>query len=214
MGADVNEDAPEPDDQDGAVRRCLATGERREKADMIRLVVGPDDQLVPDLAERLPGRGLWITASRDMVETALKKRLFAKAAKARVNADADLADRIEGLLRRRARDLLGLAFAAGAVHQGFDQVEAWVGSNRPKLGAMVVARDASAGGRRKFLGLGREAPVVDVFGATELGEAIGRADAVYMMVERGGLCARLLKEANRLAGFVTTPPVEENAQDS
>ena len=215
-GADVSETAPETaavaEDEAEAdaagLRRCLASGARREKAAMIRLVVGPGDELVPDLAERLPGRGLWITASRDMVEKALEKRLFAKAAKARVEVTADLADRLEGLLRRRALDIVGLAFAAGAVHQGFDQAEAWCGANRPRLGAMVVARDASAGGRRKFLGLGREAPVVDLFSAVELGGAIGRSDAVYMAIERGGLCARLCKEANRLAGFVATPPIQ------
>lgn len=212
----MSEDAPEDDAMKATRRRCLATGESREKADMVRFVVGPNDEVVPDLAERLPGRGLWMTASRDMVEKALEKRLFAKAAKARVEVAADLADRLEGLLRRRVYDVLGLAFSAGAVHQGFDQAEAWIGANRAKLGAMVVARDASAGGRRKFLGLAYQTPVVDQLSATELGGAIGRTDAVYMAVERGGLCARLLRETNRLAGFVAPPPGEgeDNAQDS
>ena len=193
--------AGKDEDGDRGLRRCIVTGERHPRAGMIRFVVGPDDALVPDLAARLPGRGLWMVAGRDMLEKALEKNLFSKAARAKVVVSGGFAQSLEGLMMRRALDLLGLAFAAGAVHQGFDQAEAWVKKNRSRLGALVVACDASSGGRGKFLGLAPDAVVVDVFTAEALGEAIGRTDAVYMAVEQGGILRRFLNEADRLAGF-------------
>jgi predicted RNA-binding protein YlxR (DUF448 family) len=86
-----------------SVRHCLASGERYEKAAMIRFVVDPSGELTPDPAERLPGRGLWLCADRGIVETAMTKRLFAKAARAQVTVPADLVVRLEALLLRVAR---------------------------------------------------------------------------------------------------------------
>ena len=61
-------------------RRCIATGEVKPAASLIRFVVGPDSDLVPDLRARLPGRGIWVSTDRKALETAVKKNLFAKAA--------------------------------------------------------------------------------------------------------------------------------------
>ena len=87
----------------GPLRRCFATDEVRAKADLIRFVVGPDGRIVPDLAERLPGRGLWLTARRDIVATAIKKRLFQRAARAAVKVEDGLPQRIEELLASYAQ---------------------------------------------------------------------------------------------------------------
>ena len=77
---------------DGPLRRCLATRAVRPKSALLRFVVGPDGTLVPDLAGRLPGRGLWITPERDIVASAAAKNLFAKAARERVVVPSDLVD--------------------------------------------------------------------------------------------------------------------------
>ncbi len=93
---------PEPEEKTAAAnspqRRCIVTGEVRERAGLLRFVVGPDGVLVPDVEARLPGRGLWLTPRRDIVERAVAKRLFARAARGPVSVPAEFADRIEALL--------------------------------------------------------------------------------------------------------------------
>ena len=107
----------------GPLRRCLATGSIRPKEEMIRFVAGPLSELVPDLAAKLPGRGLWLSPDRDVVHTALTKGLFAKAARRKLTVPPDLAQRLEALMRRRCLDILGMARRAGLVVAGFDQVK-------------------------------------------------------------------------------------------
>ena len=93
--------APE-EEEHGPLRRCLATRERLPKDEMLRFVVGPDRILVPDLEARLPGRGLWLTARRDIVERAVAKRLIERACEGEVRVPRDLARQVETLSRRRA----------------------------------------------------------------------------------------------------------------
>ena len=97
------------------LRKCIATGALRPKDEMLRFVVGPDGSLVPDLDGCLPGRGLWLSAERDMVNTACAKGLFARAARRKVGLPENLADRLDSLMVRRCLDLIGLARRAGEV---------------------------------------------------------------------------------------------------
>ncbi len=185
-------------------RRCLASGEVRAKQELLRFVVGPDGVLVPDPAGRLPGRGLWLSPRRDMLEKACARNLFAKAAKASVRLPDDLLGRTEGALRRRFLELLGLANRAGRVVAGFQKVRDRLAAGEVAL--LVHAADAAAGGRRKIEALARarhpKLPVVTLFEAAELGRAVGRESAVHLLVLPGGLAERLEAEAHRLAGLV------------
>ena len=80
---------------------------------MIRFVLGPDRELVPDLAGKLPGRGMWLSAKADVLERAVKRGAFSKAARGNVHLPPDLRARIEDGLRRRIRDLVGMARRSG-----------------------------------------------------------------------------------------------------
>ena len=168
------EEAPE--------RRCIATGETRPKAELIRFVAGPDGEVVPDLAGRLPGRGLWVTANREAIEKAVKKGLFAKAARMRLDVAPDLADRVEELLARRAGEALGLAKKAGALVSGFEKVMAAL--TEGDLACLVEARDGAADGRRKLeqrlrmaveAGIYEDVPVFAPLWAYEMSLAFWRA---------------------------------------
>ena len=188
------------DADDGApVRRCLATGTLRPKAELVRFVLAPDGTVVPDINERLPGRGLWLTASRDIVASASAKGLLAKAARAAVTAPADLADQVEGLLARRCRDLLGVARRAGQATAGFEKVRAWLAGG--KAGLLLEASEGSADGRRKLRALAGDVPVIGVLRGDELGPALGRDHAVHVAVKAGKLAEMLMREAARLSGF-------------
>lgn len=184
----------------GPQRRCIASGEVRDKEDLLRFVVDPGGSLVPDPAGRLPGRGLWLSPRRDMLEKACARNLFAKAAKAAVRLPEDLPERTEWALRRRFLELLGLANRAGQVAAGFQKVKDRIAAGEVAL--LVHAVDGAEDGRRKIGGLaaaGQPAvPVVKFFTAVELGQALGRDHAVHVAVLPGGLAERLKAEARRL----------------
>ena len=180
-------------------RRCIATRAPRPAATLIRFVVGPGSALVPDLAGRLPGRGLWVDANREVLARALARNQFAKAAKAPVTAPADLVGQVQAMLLRRCLDLVGLARRAGDLVVGFDQVEEWL--RRGRCGLVLTASDGSADGRRRIEALAGEVPVLDPFDRTELGSAVGREEAVHAGVADRGLARQLLEELGRLHGF-------------
>src|SRR5579859_871194 len=137
-------------------RRDIVSGEVMDEARLIRFVAGPDALVVPDLARKLPGRGLWVAADRASVETAARKNLFARAAKAKLAAPGDLADQVERLLRARLLAGLGLARKAGDLTLGYEKVLAAVTSG--KAAWLVEASDGAEEGRRKLLAAARRAP--------------------------------------------------------
>jgi uncharacterized protein len=182
----------------------------RPKLELLRCVVAPDGSLVPDLAGKLPGRGLWLTARRDIVATALAKRLFARAARRPVVVDDDLADRIELLLAARCRDEIGLARRAGQAVMGFAKVETAL---RAAGGAAVLlaASDGALDGRGKLKALAPALPVVEVLTGAELGAAFGREHVVHAALKPGRLADALLVDAARIAGFRAAAASERNA---
>ncbi|WP_142849385.1 RNA-binding protein [Telmatospirillum sp. J64-1] len=187
------------DDESGPSRRCIATGRVRPAEEMIRFVVGPDGTVVPDIEGSLPGRGLWISPERDMIAVAQAKRLFAKAARARVTVPEDLAERVERLLSRRCLQIVGLARRAGQVVTGFEKVKAELAARRVAL--LLEAADAAEGGRAKLSGVGRGVPVIDLFTRDELAVALGRDNPVHVAFAPGRLAQRLAVECRRLQGF-------------
>jgi len=176
---------------------------------LLRFVVGPDGEIVPDVAARLPGRGLWLTPRRDIVERATAKRLFARAARRLVTVPPDLADRVEALLARRCGEALGLARRAASAVSGFERVAEAV--RRGQAAALLFALDGAETGRRKLGALGRQLPAATVMSAAELGAAFGRDRTVHVAVGPGALCGRLLVDLERLAGFRTAAAVDYGA---
>ncbi|HEX9461800.1 MAG TPA: RNA-binding protein [Alphaproteobacteria bacterium] len=199
--------APEVPAQ-GPLRRCLVTGEERAKAALVRFVIGPDGAVVPDVEGRLPGRGLWTLARRDIVAAAVARRLFSRAAKRPVTAEADLPDRVAALLQRRCIEGLGLARRAGQAVAGFEQVRVW--RDRGRCAALVMAADASPDGRRKLAG---DLPVAAALSAEELGSAFGRDALTYVGLAPGEIAKRIMTDTARLAGFRPLAPDRTGAPD-
>ncbi len=185
------------------MRTCLVSRETQPTERLIRFVVSPQRAVVPDIDECLPGRGLWLTAARDIVETACRKRAFARSARGPVTVDDGLADRVEQLLEQRCLNLLGIARRAGQAVAGFEKVREMIKGAR--AGLVLTAIGAGDDGRRKIEGPARGADHVAVvsglFASDALGGVFGRDAAVHVAVERGALAARLLRECNRLAGL-------------
>lgn len=180
-------------------RRCIVSGEVKETRNLVRFVVAPGGAVVPDVAERLPGRGIWLSASREMVGAACAKGLFAKAARVKVSVADDLADQTETLLARRCLDLLGLARRAGQAALGFEKVRTLISAGGAIL--LIAARDGADHGKAKLRGLGKGLPVVELFTSAELSLAFGRENVIHAALAPGRLADRFLAETVRLAEF-------------
>jgi predicted RNA-binding protein YlxR (DUF448 family) len=184
---------------DGPVRRCVVTGKTGPRESFLRFVEAPDGTVVPDIEGKLPGRGLWLTVSRDAVEQAVARNAFAKAAKKNVKAAAELPAMVEKLLLRRAIESLSLAKRAGAIVAGFTKAKTAI--ERGGIGLVVEALDASRAERAR-LG-GRDIPTVSALSAEEMGAALGRENAVHVAVRDGAMAQRLRNDLMRLAAFRT-----------
>jgi len=189
---------------DARERRDIVSGEIMPDNRLIRFVADPDGHVVPDAAAKLPGRGLWVEASRDAVNKAVEKKLFSRAAKAQVTADADLSARAEKALVARMLGDLGIARRSGALVLGFDNVlRALQGPKPPKV--LIEAFDGAADGKRKLYAAAHRMElncvVLESLTSAELGLALGRENVIHAAVQPGGLAERLTFDAERLSGF-------------
>ncbi len=178
---------------------------------MIRFVIGPERMLVPDLTARLPGRGIWLSARRDVVENARAQgtlaKGFARAARGPVVVPADLTSVLQAALVRRIGELLGLSRRAGQAVAGFEKAREWLRSGH--AGLVVQAADGSREERARFLsGAGPEIPVLAPLPAASLGRVFGRDRVVHVVVTPGRLAGSLVVEAGRLAGLAECLPAE------
>ena len=182
-------------------RRCLVTGIVQPKDALLRFVVGPENEIVPDIDERLGGRGLWVSADRKTLERAVARNAFARAARQHVQVAADLPSRGAALVERRCLDLLGMARRAGQVVAGFEKVDTALRSRR--AGVLIEAADGAEDGRAKLRALAPGVPVVSCLQSAALAGAIGRSGpVVHAAISPGGLAERFLREASRLRGLL------------
>jgi predicted RNA-binding protein YlxR (DUF448 family) len=184
-------------------KRDIVSGEVMDAGKLVRFVAGPDGVVIPDLAGKLPGRGLWVAAERAAVEAAARKNLFSRAAKAKLVAPADLAQQVEELLTRRLLAGLGLARRGGDLTFGFEKVSAVVAAGR--AGWLIEAADGAHDGRRKLLGIARKQSrpprLMGVFTSAELGLALGLENVIHTAFLAGRAADRWTGDALRLSGF-------------
>lgn len=185
-------------EQDGLERRCIATGELRDPALMIRFVVGPEGQAVADIRNKLPGRGIWVSADKDALAKAIKTKAFSRSAKEQVSIPDDLFELTEKMLARRLVDLISLARKAGQAVTGYEKVKSLLETERATL--LVQASDGSERGKSKL----HSPPGKDVFigclTSQELGLAFGRESVIHGALTAGGLSRQVKAEGIRLKG--------------
>ena len=201
---DAVSDAVIVDDSGLRQRRDIVSGTVLPESRLIRFVADPDGNMVPDAGAKLPGRGVWVEASRAAITRAVEKKLFSRAAKAQVVATPDLADRAEKALVTRMLGDLGIARRSGALVLGFDNVLRTLESAKPPK-ALIEAMDGSKDGKRKLYAashrLELNCVVIETLTSAELGLALGRENVIHAAVQPGGLAERLTFDAERLSGF-------------
>jgi len=207
MGARA-EEADYPGEADGGpLRQCAVTRQSKPPEELIRFVAGPDGAIVPDLARRLPGRGVWVDGTRAAVAAAVRQKAFARSLKRPLSVPADLPARVERLMVRRLAEALSLANKAGLAVAGFAKIEALLASERALV--LIHATDAAADGvaklNRRFNALAKlggdpVAAIRELTGA-EMSLAMGRPNVIHAAATEGGATRRLIEEARRLRRY-------------
>ena len=202
----------EKEEGPASLRLCAVTRTRKSPDDLIRFVLSPDGAIVPDLARRLPGRGVWIGATRRDLAAAVRQKVFARSLKCSVLVPEDLLDRVEILLKRRLAEAVSLARKAGELVTGFAQVDALIAQGR--VAVLLHAADAADDGvaklDRKFRALGGSGKdaeaIVRELTSAELSLAIGRSNVVHAAASGGGACRRIAYAASRLRHYREAGP--------
>ena len=179
-------------------RKCIVTGDAQPKRGLIRFVIGPEGQVVPDLAEKLPGRGIWVTADRAAIDKAAAKGLFSRAARAPVSAPDDLGALTEAGVARRLVELVSMTRKSGRAVAGFEKVKGWLAEGRAKV--LLQASDGSERGKGK-LWTPTGGRWFGCLTASELGLSFGRDHVIHGALAAGGLTDKVILEAGRLTGL-------------
>lgn len=190
-------------EDDSNVRMCALTRTQRPREELLRFVASPDADLVPDLKQALPGRGVWITLSRRDVAEAARRKVFARALKTDVQLPDDLAHLVARLLHKDAMSSLSLASKAGLVVAGFEKTVATLKQGRAAV--LVAASDGAHDGRRKLFARLRSAGqadrLVECFASADLDLALGRTNVIHAAINPGGLAQKFLVCARRYEFF-------------
>jgi predicted RNA-binding protein YlxR (DUF448 family) len=187
-----------------AERLCVATRTVRPVSDLIRFVVGPEGDAVPDVKHRLPGRGIWVTATQEALDEAIRRKAFARGFKREVRLPSDLVARTERQLERAALDALAIAGKAGLVAAGFAKTEAVL--ERGSAIALLHAAEASPEGIRKLdsamrRGPGGPLPVIGFLASAQLDLALNRPNVVHAALLAGPVSETFLARCRRLERF-------------
>jgi predicted RNA-binding protein YlxR (DUF448 family) len=194
-------------DRSAPARLCAVSREQHPVEELVRFVAGPDGSIVPDLARRLPGRGVWVDATREAVKAAVGRKVFARSLQRQVAVPEDLPDQVERLMIRRLAESVSLANKAGLLVTGFAKVDELIGRGRAVL--LIQAADGAPDGAAKLSSKFRasvgperaaEATVTQLTGP-QLDLAIGRSNVVHAAASGGGAAERILAEAARLRRF-------------
>lgn len=193
-------------------RSCIVTGEAGDAANMIRFVLAPDGTVTPDLRRRLPGRGVWVGARRDLVEKAVRQKRFSRGFRSQVAVPDSLAGDIEALLEKEVAAALSMARKAGQLVTGFAKCDAAIRSGKAAL--VLHASDGAADGKRKLaqaMHMARELgatpiTVCEPLSGEQMDLALGGHNVIHAAAMRGGTARRLEESARRLTTFREVPP--------
>jgi predicted RNA-binding protein YlxR (DUF448 family) len=200
-------------DRSATVRMCAVTRQVLPIDELIRFVVSPQSEVLADLKRKLPGRGLWVTASRQTVAEAVKRHQFSKGFKREVRAAPTLAADTEALMVRSAIEALAMAAKAGQVVAGFSKVEGALEgvSKGPSVHALIHASDGAADGIRKLDAIVRQNtgnleesspfPVVTALTSEQLDLALGRSNVIHAALLAGPASKTFLSRSQILVRY-------------
>ena len=210
--ADLELDNGPRTEKSATLRMCAVSRQQRPLDQLIRFVVSPQGEVIPDIKRKLPGRGLWISASRQTVAEAVRRHQFSRGFKRDVRVPENLAAETEALLARSAVEALAIAAKAGQVIAGFSKVEAaFQGKDRAAVAALIHASDGARDGIRKLQAQARQNaginpespdfPAVTALTSAELDLALGRSNVVHAALLAGPASRTFLSRSQTLVRY-------------
>ena len=182
----------------GPERRCIVSGQSKGPSDLIRFVVSPDQLIIPDIAGKLPGRGIWVSSDKVLIEKAVEKNHFQRAAKEKVNVAENLASQVEELLAQRVINLMSLARKAGQAVAGYEKVKSLLESGQALV--LVQAQDGSERGKGKLRPPAGAESLLSCLTSREIGLSFGRESVIHAALTVGGLGQQIMADGKRLTG--------------
>ena len=187
-------------------RRCISSGKIFNKSDMVRFIVDPNNEILPDISEKLPGRGIWVKTEKNALDQAISKNLFLKAANKKVLVRKNLSSLVEDILLKTVLSLISLSRKSGAAINGYEKVKSSLVDGTAKV--LIQAKDGSVNQKRKLRPPSGKENYINCLTSKELGEAFGRNYVVHVSLTSGGLSKRVVHEASRLNKLRGFEPLE------
>lgn len=191
------------DNQTTRERRCIVTRDVTLRDGLLRFVLDASGQVTPDIHEKLPGRGIWVTAKRPILEKAIEKDFFSRAAKRKAQIPAQLCDLVEGLIAEKLIATLSMARKAGLAISGFEKVKDALLDTKAHI--LFQASDGSKDQKKKLKPPISNEGFYDQLTSQELGLAFGREHVIHAALLAGGMTSSVRLTANRLIGFRADP---------
>lgn len=183
-------------------RKCIVDGVVKDKGELLRFTIAPDNTIVPDFKKKLPGRGIFVSNSKKALQTAIEKGLFSKSAQKKVNADSQLLDLVEKILRKKGLDSISLAKKAGVLITGFEKVKEAL--KKDKVAFILEAKDAGDDGHAKMVYLAKDLEVFVLYDVEELDKALDRVNTVHIAFLKSEMAKMVHNEFKRLQTFLNS----------
>ena len=182
-------------------RTCIVSRNTAPSTEMIRFVLDPDGNVIPDIKGNLPGRGMWVSGTREMVAKAVKTNMFSKSAKAQVKANDNIIELCESLLKKKLIESISLGRRSGDVVNGFEKVKELLKTEDCQ---MVFMTSTDSDSSQKLLGMCKmlELPFYTVLDANELSQVLSGENVNYAGMKKCGISSVINENANRLKLFV------------
>lgn len=181
-------------------RKCIVNGKAQPKEQLLRFAVTDDNQLIPDFNKKIPGRGLYVSNSRQILQKAITQNLFIKSAKRQLNIPEDFLALVENLLYKRGLNAINLARKAGALVTGFEKVKDKVLKN--KAAFLIEANNAGQDGREKIAALLKNIEVFDMYHIDDLDKALDKVNTVHVAVMKGDVAEMVYTNLKRYQTFL------------
>ena len=181
-------------------RKCIVTGQILEKEKLLRFVVTPDNQIVPDFKKKLPGKGVYVVNAKTSLQKAIDANIFAKVLKKKVKVDASLINQVETVLSKNALSSVSLARKAGCLVCGMDKVKELLKSGKASF--LLEASDAAEDGHNKIMSLAKNLEVFVLFKIEELDKELAKDNTVHLAFKKDKMAEAVRQTLVRLTSFL------------
>lgn len=181
-------------------RKCIVEGAVKDKEELLRFTITPDNQVIPDFKKKLPGRGIFVSNSKKALTTAVDKNLFSKSVKKNVKANKELVDIVENILRKKGLDSISLARKAGVLITGFEKVKEAL--KKSKVAFVLEAKDAGNDGREKMSFFARDVEVFVLYDIEELDKALDKVNTVHVAFLKSEMSKMVHNEFKKFQTFL------------